>query len=824
MLFHTWKSKAFRFIANNNTEDYQMPEYVLKTYSSEIGILELGRIKEYPYGSSFCNEFVSLKFNSLNNLTAAELKMLYQFLDYANEDERTKYKRELDILFSDKTLAELIEEANKLEPIYTNDDYNKYISLKQHARNQFGDEVRVKIDDAMHQIIVRKSSEEFKPELWIKGVVDKPPFELILKMFIDNETRNEKRITILSKLGSEDQIKLFEAFFVNNDWASSFNLLEYFLERDKSLENSAEFIRIKNQILSQFSFTINGSIYRFKAIVTSESLSDELKNQIGENLKLARRDIDAGKLIEIFSNLKAYQIIKDENNLLELLSDRILHFSELTCLISLLSDNCIMSLFREAVSSNTDKITFWQKIKLLESSENKNEIAKVLIDELFSIADENSCSDIQVLIDFIKKRKDEVLTKYFLDKYYEELSINFSVSIFELSLLSNHISAQKQSYQLLTFNSEEEIVNFIDKVKGYDLSDEVKLINKPLTGFIEFFNGTLNFSLTEDCKLFFQINKGMVQCLSIKYLIFQFYHKAITKIKLLEIINSYQWTEISALLVKSFIEESDHTEKFLLDKLNGIFKSHFEILSSQEFNPKSFLDNFTIHNILNPCNGRKYYDGDLWQKNGVSRWYVSGGVSFHMKESMNCYCEGRPWKRETFWDSNTNSPLSEQYEKYWCKTSYCAARNDSVDLNQHFQNWTLSEISAVLNITIEKMALATLAGWANRMNQIVEHLFCRECKEVLRPLPFRPGSLGYYAVPLFHCINDTCSENQTIRFTHCLNGKCESHKTSEPLDSRDCKSCRPNDPNHTGLQCNYCGSSCPACSGYNQRIVTQNVW
>ena len=162
---------------------------------------------------------------------------------------------------------------------------------------------------------------------------------------------------------------------------------------------------------------------------------------------------------------------------------------------------------------------------------------------------------------------------------------------------------------------------------------------------------------------------------------------------------------------------------------------------------------------------------------------------------------------------------------YWCKTSYCAARNDLIDLNQPFQNWTLSEIAAALNITIEKIALATLAGWANRMNQIVEHLFCRVCNEVLRPLPFRPRTLGYYAVPLFHCINDKCPEKQTIRFTHCSNSRCKSHETSEPLDSRECVTCpESNDPNHHGLKCKYCGQSCPDCSGHHQRIIAQEVW
>lgn len=821
ILFHTWKTKNFKFISYTNANESKIPEKVLQNFTNEIGVSELKRIVGYEFGSNFCNEFIKKKFTELQRLTTEEIKALYPFLEFTIEQEREDYKLQLDKLYSEKILFEIIEQANKLEPIKNKDDFYNYNKLKQLAPNQISAEEKAKISDAINIIIVEKCSEEFKPELWIKGIINTAPFEFISKTFHDTETRNEKRITILSKLVSAQQLELLKTFSQNNEWEKSFNILEDFIKTGNSLEGSAEFIEIRNQILSNFSFKIYNSIDRLKAIIPSKSLTDELRNELRKKLNLERKEIDTDKLIEIFSDLKAYKVIKDENHLLELLVDRIFDCSELTNLISLLTNSFKIPLFRTIVSHNINEFSSWEKIKLLESSEKKQELAKVLIDEYFSIEGEDSRSELQSLIDFLKKKEDEVLTKYFLDKFYKELSLEYPISILELALLSNHINAQKISYQHLSFNSENEIVNFIDKVKIYSISDEVKLTNKPLTGFIEFLNTKSNPTLTEDCKKFFQVHKGIVQCLSVKYLIFQLHKKVITKIKLIEILNSFQWTEISALLVKAFIEESNYTEKILLDKLNGVFKSHFEILSSQKFNPKSFLDNFTIRNILNRCDGRKYYNGELWQG---KRWYVSGGVSMHTKERMNCYCEGRPWKKEIFWDSQTNTPLKEQYEKYWCKTSYCAARNDSVDLNQDFQNWTLSEISATLNISIEKIALATLAGWANRMNQIVEHLFCRKCEEVLRPLPFRPGTLGYYAVPLFHCINDNCTEKKTIRFTHCLNGKCESHKTSEPLDSRDCKSCRPNDPNHTGLQCNYCGSSCPACSGHNQRIIAQEVW
>jgi hypothetical protein len=175
------------------------------------------------------------------------------------------------------------------------------------------------------------------------------------------------------------------------------------------------------------------------------------------------------------------------------------------------------------------------------------------------------------------------------------------------------------------------------------------------------------------------------------------------------------------------------------------------------------------------------------------------------------------------WDSSTNRPFPEKQKYYWCKGGYCVKRNDEVDFTLNFHNWTLNEITSVLNMNIETSILSLFAGWANRINRIVERLVCRSCNGVLSPVPFQAKMLGVNSVPIFKCVNELCDNNSVVRFTHCLNSKCDSHKTSEPLDSRECISCNPNDQSHIGMQCKYCGSSCPQCSG-REPVVVKNNW
>jgi len=412
--------------------------------------------------------------------------------------------------------------------------------------------------------------------------------------------------------------------------------LEWTFEEAWKIYSVFKVSEIAAQAIKVFSFKVYNYKDKLKSLIPIDLIDDNIISILKFNLISEKESVPANELLEIFTDLKEYKVIEDENELLELLSDKPLKDHAITNLISQLSVNCKLTLFSKIISNSIEHISSWKIIELIECCEQKNELAKVIMDEYYSHGNEDSSPDYSRIIRFLKETNNRVLQLHFIEKFHKRFSKNYPIEILELAILSKHILAQKFAYQSLIFKTENEIVDFIDKASKLNITDEVKTSNKPLTAFLLFLNSTSNFNLTEDCKRFLQINKGIVQCLIVKFLIFQLHKKRINKAKLIEILNTFQWTEISALLIKAFIQESNYTEKVLLDKLNEIFKTHFEILSSLHFEPKSFLDNFTIHNILNRCNGRKYYNAELWQKNGVSRWYVKGGMSTYTKDTMNC--------------------------------------------------------------------------------------------------------------------------------------------------------------------------------------------
>lgn len=94
----------------------------------------------------------------------------------------------------------------------------------------------------------------------------------------------------------------------------------------------------------------------------------------------------------------------------------------------------------------------------------------------------------------------------------------------------------------------------------------------------------------------------------------------------------------------------------------------------------------------------------------------------------------------------------------------------------------------------------------NRANSILDHLYCRECGEMLEPVQIS----NYYAqiVTHFHCTNPSCTQiHKSIYISKCFNWKCNG-----VIDDRDIKKCS----NGWNI-CPECGSCC------SNRIAEQRL-
>lgn len=235
ILFEVWKQKKCKYISYTDKDDYEIPENILMSNILKIGKPELKRILNFSFGLDFCSQFVNKKFSNIEHFNSAEIKELYLFLEFESENEREKRKSQLDNLYAQQITTELTEQANKLDTIRTNDDFNNYNRLLQLVPSKFADDDKNKIKNVIHKIIAQKCSAEFKPELWIKGIIDEAPFELVSKIFLDKDTQTEKRISILSKLQTDKQFELLKLYSTEYDFEKAFTLIEVLVKKENSL-------------------------------------------------------------------------------------------------------------------------------------------------------------------------------------------------------------------------------------------------------------------------------------------------------------------------------------------------------------------------------------------------------------------------------------------------------------------------------------------------------------------------------------------------------------------------------------------------------------
>lgn len=317
---------------------------------------------------------------------------------------------------------------------------------------------------------------------------------------------------------------------------------------------------------------------------------------------------------------------------------------------------------------------------------------------------------------------------------------------------------------------------------------------------------------TNKLNIFFKKHNYKYQSLFLKYFINLFYKRKISKDNLFSILNSFEIKELSSLMIKKFINSKPLDRDDLMKLMNVILKEHFILLNEINDSNEIFDNIYSIAGLVKSCDGRKKYSGlNSWKGGKEVRQYTDGEPSISFGENEGIYCEGRFWKKELFYDSGSNKPLSEPNNFYWCLNKVCVGVNNKIELNNNFSEWTLIEINEVFNIGLDRLAFVHLAGWLNRMDTIFERLKCQECKNHLRPLAYKPEILGFYAVPLFWCVDEKCSKfHNSIRFTHCRGcGKI--------LDSRECKTCEK----CKWLVCNDEGCSKCGCGANHNSVNAQ---
>ena len=171
------------------------------------------------------------------------------------------------------------------------------------------------------------------------------------------------------------------------------------------------------------------------------------------------------------------------------------------------------------------------------------------------------------------------------------------------------------------------------------------------------------------------------------------------------------------------------------------------------------------------------------------------------------YCEGRPAQK-------LDDYVGKEF--LWCRNSKCFSECVKEHSKENWQSYTLLDFCRILGIETDSVdsegrkvkygKYLSFSSIINRANSIIEHLYCRECGEMLEPVQVS----NYYThlVTHFHCTNKSCGKHhEKIYISKCFNWKCNG-----VIDDRDTKKC----PNSWNI-CPECGSCC------SNRIAQQRI-
>lgn len=624
-----------------------------------------------------------------------------------------------------------------------------------------------------------------------------------LNEFIKNNIENFSDREKLEILTFEKSLDVFN--FISSNWKCNDSWA------------TLSFVRYANNnnhlLIEPFITVLKSKIDEFK-LEELLILSSNIKDDFFSNLLISKIDFESDDFVfEVFNNLSFNESQKKVLcNKIVGQSSELSIYSLLKILNKFIENNISFNLEQFNLFSNRDFSDFSisDLIDFLNTLTDKN--YEILENLLISYIENKSDFSI-FLYKLIPKLKSLKLLRVILQKEtkdeadveFLEILKNNSLtgkldSSFIFPILHRFINKQPVliiEIALIYFNdlynklaqniflTQNNVIDFFNILPKYQ--NEIKLLmnsENDLNFFASFFWTLNDFDKFQELNSIFKKYHYGFQSIILKLIIFRYSENEINQTKLLQYLNSIEWIELNSKMIVAFIIEKTNDKEALMTLMNNILKSHFKHLSEANLTDESFCSIFSLENIVKKCNGRKSYNGTtFWKGGGISRFYTKGNHWISSGFVENMYCEGRFWKSQPFYYSDTNKPTTEIYDFFWCKNSMCAKVNDEYNFDLPFYNWTLQEINQLFKINLDRLAVVHLAGWLNRMQTIFDRLKCNECNTFLRPKAYTPHILGYYAVPLFICVNEKCScHNKEVRFTHCRG-------CSKILDSRECTIC-----------------------------------
>lgn len=258
--------------------------------------------------------------------------------------------------------------------------------------------------------------------------------------------------------------------------------------------------------------------------------------------------------------------------------------------------------------------------------------------------------------------------------------------------------------------------------------------------------------------------------------------------------------ELSKSLLKSNNFHLDYSMSIVLNLISNLHKQNqsnerkykseikkklFEIILDNLSDPSDVIE---ISGYFDECHGR-YIPSYDDENNFLNLKNTGDKPKLHAR-----ICDGRK-----FVDKDSKPVLCEKsgLEYWWCGNQRCYKPSRIQHSSDDWKQYTLLDFLTILQVDFREVEFEIYLSTINSVNRFLEHMKCKNCKWVLRPV--NRSNYAFYGVTNFYCKNTECSEfEKEIYLTHCLNSNCEN-----TIDSRNLSKC-----NNGWYICDYCYSCC----------------
>ncbi|WP_201534088.1 cold shock domain-containing protein [Psychrobacter ciconiae] len=441
----------------------------------------------------------------------------------------------------------------------------------------------------------------------------------------------------------------------------------------------------------------------------------------------------------------------------------------------------------ELVDKNTSSITLLVK-DFADYFDNPNEATNLAINYLKIKNNQNAIHylmwseelEVELPLEYILSNVFYLNNKYdygFLNHIPES---QYSIVLTEL--------LEKFKVNYLDFKNYQEAKTFYQILSKLDLQEFISMFLSFTQSWIKielFINEIINHFEFENYIKHIRFLDNAKQQLFIKK-IFHLIHIGKNSLELCQI-NKLEPSDYSSKVVIQLLNKISNTEKITKYSLKG------DVLSLVSESVNDFSDVLSLNGYFDLCSGRtaERKKTNINHETGEEIVeYIYETESKSPKEPE--ICEGRLSKSKS--GEINLSQGARQF--WWCKNLPCFDVCRKLKEPSDWKDYSILDFLNILQIAHNPNDIELLYATINKVNSYLQHLNCRDCKRILKPI--QDSRYAFDRVNTFSCDNQDCQNEDKIYITHCSNGKCESI-----IDSRDMARC----PNNWHI-CKNCFACC----------------